>query len=57
MKRKLILQMNCGKTEKWYVCPNCNKKLIKYDKDAYSKSIFLICKNCKSEIEIKISNK
>ena len=49
--------MNCGKTKKWYVCPNCNKKLIKYDKDAYSKSIFLICKNCKSEIEIKISNK
>lgn len=47
--------MSYGKTKKWYLCPNCGKKLVKYKVDAFSKGIFLICKNCKSEIEIKIN--
>lgn len=41
----------------WYKCPNCNKKLIKYEKDACSKGVFLLCKKCGQEIEIKINNK
>lgn len=41
--------------DKWYTCPYCNKKLIKYGKDAKAKGIFLLCKNCKNEIEIKIN--
>ena len=40
--------------KKWYRCPFCNKKILKYDRDAYSKGIFFLCKNCKKEIEIKI---
>lgn len=43
--------------EIWYRCPFCNKKLIKYRKDAISKGVFLLCKNCGKEIEIKINNK
>ena len=41
--------------KKWYVCPYCKKKLIRYGKDARSKGIFLLCKKCKKEIEIKIN--
>lgn len=41
--------------DKWYKCPYCNKKLVKYRKDANSKGVFLLCKNCKKEIEIKIN--
>lgn len=43
--------------EKWYVCPYCHKKLIRYGKGAKSEGVFLLCKKCKKEIEIKINNK
>lgn len=45
--------------KKWYLCPQCKKKLIKYNEDAYSKGVFLLCKKCgkEIEIEIKINNK
>ena len=41
-------------SKKWYKCPYCKKNLIKYNKNAQSKGIFLLCKNCKKEIEVKI---
>lgn len=41
--------------DKWYVCPYCNKKMVKYKKDASSKGVFLLCKNCKKEVEIIIN--
>ena len=41
--------------KKWFLCPYCRKKIIKYDKDAYSKGVFLLCKKCGKEIEIKIN--
>lgn len=44
------------KIKKWYKCPNCGKKIIKYNEDACSKGIFFLCKNCKKEIEIKIKS-
>ena len=44
--------------KKWYICPYCKKKkLIKYSKDAKAKGIFLLCKNCGKEVEIRIKNK
>lgn len=39
---------------KWYICPYCDKKILKYEKGAESKGIFFVCKNCKKEIEILI---
>ena len=41
--------------KKWFLCPYCKKKLIRYDKDAKSKGIFLLCKKCGKEIEIRIN--
>lgn len=46
-----------GCMNKWFLCPYCKKKLIRYKEDAESKGVFLLCKNCKKEIEIKINNK
>ena len=43
--------------KKWYICPYCSKKLIKYEKDAKSKGVFLLCKKCGKEVETKIDNK
>ena len=41
--------------KRWFLCPYCKKKLIKYNKDAYSNGIFFLCKKCKKEVEIKIN--
>ena len=40
--------------KKLFLCPYCKKKLIRYDKDAKSKGIFLLCKKCGKEVEIRI---
>ena len=39
--------------KEWYKCPNCKQKLMKYDKDAISSNVYIKCKKCKKEIEIK----
>ena len=39
---------------KWYTCPYCGKKLVIYDNTARSSGVFILCKNCKNEIEIRI---
>lgn len=39
---------------KWYLCPVCNKKLLVFDNTAKSKGVFMRCKKCGSEVEIKI---
>jgi transcription elongation factor Elf1 len=39
----------------WYCCPNCGKKILRYDElKAESRKLFIKCKNCKKEIEINI---
>ncbi|WP_201750552.1 hypothetical protein [Senegalia massiliensis] len=40
--------------KKWYRCPHCNQKILKYNENAKSKKIYIKCKNCKKEIEINI---
>lgn len=41
--------------KKWYKCPHCNKKIaLYYDKRAISKKVYIKCRGCKKEIEIKI---
>lgn len=41
--------------KKWYLCPQCKKKLIKYNEGAISKGVFLLCKKCGKEVEIKLN--
>lgn len=40
--------------KKWFMCPYCGKKIVKYEEDASSKGVFLLCKKCGKEIEIRI---
>nr|DAZ26035.1 MAG TPA: zinc-ribbon domain protein [Caudoviricetes sp.] len=41
--------------KKWYTCPHCGKRLAAYVGKAQSRGIYIKCKQCKREIEIKIS--
>lgn len=50
----MILQKLSHDRTNWYLCPNCGKKIIKYNRDAISKGVFLMCKKCGKEVEIKI---
>ena len=43
--------------KKWYECPECKKKLIQYRKGDTASDIFLLCKNCKKKLKIKINKK
>lgn len=38
----------------WYECPYCGQKLLIYSSRARSEGIFILCKKCKKEVEIKI---
>ena len=45
--------MLCGK--KWFVCPNCGKKILIYDeKKGQSQGLYIKCKSCKKVIEIVV---
>ena len=39
----------------WFHCPICNTKLAVFDNAAQSNGVFVKCKTCKNEIEIKIA--
>lgn len=38
----------------WYYCPKCGQKLLLHEEGAKSEKVFLKCKRCKNEIEIKL---
>ena len=41
--------------KRWYLCPYCRKKILKYDEtDGKSKKIYIKCRYCKKEVEINI---
>lgn len=38
----------------WYLCPVCGQKLLIYDDTAKCTHVYLRCKKCGKEVEIKI---
>lgn len=40
--------------KEWYRCPYCGTKLFVYDNTAKASGIFMKCRTCKNEIEVKI---
>lgn len=41
--------------KKWFVCPNCNKKILIYDEiKGQSQGLYIKCKSCKKVIEIVV---
>lgn len=53
MNNKFILPA-IPTAKKWYRCPNCGKNLFIFNNTAKCSGVFLRCKNCKKEIEIRI---
>lgn len=43
--------------EKWYKCPICGQKILKYEENAKSEKVYIKCKKCKNIIEIKIESR
>lgn len=42
--------------KKWFLCPLCGKKILKYDEvKGKSENLYIKCKSCKNEIEIKVN--
>lgn len=41
----------------WYRCPHCGKNLVIYDNTANCSGVFMKCKNCRQEVEIKLTSK
>ncbi|MBS6923147.1 MAG: hypothetical protein KH186_06375 [Lachnospiraceae bacterium] len=39
---------------KWYYCPYCHTKIVVYDNAAKAEGVYIKCRTCKKEIEIKI---
>lgn len=41
--------------KKWFICPNCNKKILIYDENkGHSHGLYIKCKSCKKVIEIVV---
>ena len=38
---------------KWYTCPVCHTKLLKVADNFIAKGIYIKCKKCKRQIEVK----
>ena len=39
---------------KWYRCPHCGKNAVLYDNTAHSNGVYVKCKECRKEFEIRI---
>lgn len=40
--------------KKWFRCPHCGKKLLLFDNNAKCRGVYVFCKQCKKDVEIKI---
>ena len=41
--------------KKWFLCPYCEKKLVLYEDTAHCRGVYIFCKFCKQEVEIKVN--
>lgn len=40
----------------WFACPKCGQRILKVAEGARSEKLFIKCKQCRNEIEIKIGD-
>ena len=40
----------------WYRCPHCGQKLLVYTDTAECSDLYMKCRKCRKEVEIKIKN-
>ena len=46
--------LNIPVERKWYNCDNCGQHILIYDDTAKCRGVFVKCKRCGKEVEIKI---
>lgn len=39
----------------WFTCPVCGQKICQFTEDAMSMKLYIKCKKCHNEIELKIN--
>lgn len=54
MIRKVKNPQQIPTERKWYKCKNCGQNLLIYDDTAKCHGVFVRCKKCGKEIEIRI---
>lgn len=42
--------------KQWYFCPICKKKLLLYKTNAHCEQVFIKCKKCGNEVEVRINS-
>lgn len=40
---------------RWFTCPHCGKNLVVYDGTSACYGVYIKCKGCGNEVEIKIT--
>lgn len=48
------LRIPIATERKWYYCPHCGQKLMIYDDTAKCHGLYMRCKACGKEVEVKI---
>lgn len=48
------LKIPIATERKWYRCPKCGQKILIYDDAAECHGVYVRCKACGDEIEVKI---
>lgn len=54
MKKEIRDAVRIPTEKKWFDCDNCGQHLLIYENTAKCKGVFIKCKRCGKEVEIKI---
>ena len=54
MKKRVVNAIQIPTERKWYDCDKCGQHLLIYDDSAKCKGVFIKCKQCGKEVEIRI---
>lgn len=54
MKLEMLSKNAIATERKWFSCPYCGKNLVIVDNTARCNGIYVKCKKCKREVEIRI---
>ena len=46
--------MTESRKSRWYFCPYCGKKLLRYSFGARASGFFIKCRHCGKEIEVRL---
>lgn len=51
---KILAPCSGDLARRWFTCPHCGKNLVVYDGTSACYGVYIKCKGCGNEVEIKI---